>query len=150
MPDPIPDPNYVRYTGPGDAYVARWTLGPYRVLTETDHGVPVALPPDVAAALVAYQAFEHVDPVEAAAEIVAEDQRRAAEQAGWEAQQAEIKARKRRDRELSEIEGARLEAMRIAAAAARDADASQSEIVAAATTAEHEFRQALTGIDEGA
>lgn len=147
MPE-IPDPTYVRYTGPGAQYTVRWTLGPYRALTEAPQGVPVAVPPDVADTLTAYSPFEAVDPVEAVAEIVEHDQRLAAEQTQWEAQQAEQQARRRRERDLREIEGGRIEAMQIAARTAREAGGSQAEIVAAAAAASAEFLAGLGGLQD--
>lgn len=146
MSDPIPDPVYVRYIGPGTSFQIRWVLPPYRVMTEAEHGVPVAIGADAAEALVSDGPFEYVDPVEAADEILAEDQRRDAEQAAWEERQANARQRSQQRRALIEIEAGRIEAMRIAAGAERDAGGSQSDIVAAAATAEHEYRAGLTAL----
>lgn len=151
----VPAPVYVRYLGPGDAYHARFTVGPYRTLTEIRRGVPAPLPADAAQALIETGEFEQVDVAEAIGEIAEAEAERAAEEAAWKAHLIDVQRRKAAEAPLHEIHAARLEVMREAviethqAAATAGGPVDEGDAVALAVARATEFEEVLKALDRG-
>lgn len=146
----IPAPAYVRYQGPGDFYLVRYTVGPYRVMAEVGRHQVVAVPTYLVPLLVDADqgSWERVDDDEALLEIVEQDRRLAAEEAEWQAHQQRIAAAKAEQTALLEINAAKAATVRTAALEAKRQGLARLEVIAAAADAEHTFELGLAELAE--
>jgi hypothetical protein len=134
----IPDPVYVRCLAAYRMIDLRATVGPYRTLIHAEqvNGVwpPVAVPPDLAEALLAGPDWEQVDAFAAVAEIAEADRTLDRMEREWRAQLDEQHARHRELVDLRQVIVAREQAE---SAAFKDARVAQKPDHVAAAAARY-------------
>lgn len=144
---PIPAPVYVRYVGPGDTYLVRCTIGPYRVIVEANRGVPYAVPVETADALPSAE-FERVDIADAIELIAAADQHAAQQEAEWRTHQAQAQRRREAELAMRPVHAERIERMREAVLTARSSGMPESMHVAHAVAAAVAYDEELHALAE--